>query len=262
MCTDLHVDMIWIKSPNFQILCVISYCSEIYMYLLCWTCSRWDVWDPYTCDSAASACTCICTSPSAVPHGQRCTAVCLPTVKDIDKYVLLTSVLSYVYCIQLWIRPVLFCLKVIWDWFVKSWICPLSNFITQSVTWVDQKVLTLVAYLHKYKSELHQTYTKYVTTISWFVNVVRMTHYARGNMTSSFDDIMQQWPGVKNVRNCLFQAKCNHQHSCLMWPLFFSRSLWTLRIIIGTNYSLNMQFQFIYLHLQLKDNIPLRIWEK
>ena len=84
-----------------------------------------------------------------------------------------------------------------------------------------QKVLKLVAYLHKYTAELHQTYTEYVTTISWFVNVVRMTQYARGYMTSSFNDVMQQWPGVKNVRHCLFPAKCNYQHSCLIWPLFF-----------------------------------------
>ena len=34
------------------------------------------------------------------------------------------------------------------------------------VTWVDQKVLKLVAYLHKYMTELHQTYTEYATTIS------------------------------------------------------------------------------------------------
>ena len=88
-------------------------------------------------------------------------------------------------------------------------------------TWVDQKVLKLVAFLHNYTTELHQTYTEYVTTISWFVNVVRMTHYARGYMTSSFDDVMQQWPGVKNVRNCLFPAKCNYQYLCLIWPLFF-----------------------------------------
>ena len=33
-------------------------------------------------------------------------------------------------------------------------------------TWVDQKVLKLVAYLHKYTTELHQIYTEYVTTIS------------------------------------------------------------------------------------------------
>ena len=88
-------------------------------------------------------------------------------------------------------------------------------------TWVDQKVLKLVAYLHKYTTELHQIYTEYVTTISWFVNVVRMTQYTRGYMTSSFDDVMQQWPGVKNVQNCLFPAKCNYQHSCLMSLLFF-----------------------------------------
>ena len=63
---------------------------------------------------------------------------------------------------------------------------------------MDQKVLKLVAYLHKYTTELHQIYTEYVTTISWLVNVVRMTQYTRGYMTSSFDDVMQQWPGVKN----------------------------------------------------------------
>ena len=42
-------------------------------------------------------------------------------------------------------------------------------------TWVDQKVLKLVAYLHKYTTELHQTHTEYVTTMSRIVNVVRMT---------------------------------------------------------------------------------------
>ena len=40
---------------------------------------------------------------------------------------------------------------------------------------VDQKVLKLVAYLLKYTMELHQTYTEYVATISWFVNIVTMT---------------------------------------------------------------------------------------
>ena len=34
-----------------------------------------------------------------------------------------------------------------------------------------QKVLKLVAYLHKYTTELHQTYTEYFTIIYWFVNV-------------------------------------------------------------------------------------------
>ena len=85
-----------------------------------------------------------------------------------------------------------------------------ANSETSLYTWVDQKVLKLVAYLHKYTTELHQTCTVYVTTISWFLNVVRMTLYARGYMTSSFDDVMHQWPGVKNVRNCLFHAICNH----------------------------------------------------
>ena len=88
-------------------------------------------------------------------------------------------------------------------------------------TWVDQKVLKQVVYLLKYTTELCQTYTEYATTISWFVSVVRMTQYARRYMTSSFDDVMQQWPGVKNVRNCLFPAKYNHQHLCFMWQLFF-----------------------------------------
>ena len=59
-------------------------------------------------------------------------------------------------------------------------------------TWVDQKVLKLLAYLHKYTTELHHIYTEYVSTISLFVNVVRMTQYTRGYMTSSFDDVMQQ----------------------------------------------------------------------
>ena len=92
-----------------------------------------------------------------------------------------------------------------------------------AITWVDQKVLKLVAYLLKYMTELYQTYTEYATTISWFGSVVRMTQYARGYMTSSFDDVMQQWPGVKNVRNCLFPAKCNHQHLCFIWQFFFFR---------------------------------------
>ena len=38
-------------------------------------------------------------------------------------------------------------------------------------TWVDQKLLKLVAYLLKYTTELYQTYTEYATTISSFVSV-------------------------------------------------------------------------------------------
>ena len=105
-----------------------------------------------------------------------------------------------------------------------KWYCNLLfisyPFRTQ-YTWVDQKVLKLVAYLLKYTTELYQTHTEYATTISWFVSVVRMTQYAQRYVTSSFDDVMQPWPGVKNVRNCLFPVKCNHQHLCFMWQLFF-----------------------------------------
>ena len=36
----------------------------------------------------------------------------------------------------------------------------------KTYTWVDQKVLKLVAYLLKYTTELYQTYTEYATTIS------------------------------------------------------------------------------------------------
>ena len=72
-------------------------------------------------------------------------------------------------------------------------------------TRVDQKVLKLVTYLLKYTSELYQTYTEFATTISWFISVVRMTHYARRYMTSSFDDVMQQWPGVKTSEIIFFQ---------------------------------------------------------
>ena len=86
---------------------------------------------------------------------------------------------------------------------------------------VDQKVLKLVAYLLKYTMELYQTYTGYASTISWFVSVVRMMQYARRYITSSFDDVMQQWPGVKNVQNCLVPAKCNQQHLCFMWQSFY-----------------------------------------
>ena len=72
-------------------------------------------------------------------------------------------------------------------------------------TWVDQKVLKLVAYLLKYTTELYQTYTKYATTISWFGSVFRMTQYARRYMMSSFDDVMHQWPGVKTSENAFSQ---------------------------------------------------------
>ena len=105
----------------------------------------------------------------------------------------------------------------------EKWLCIIHFVIRHACTWVDQKALKLVAYLLKYTSELYQTYTVFATTISWFISVVRMTHYARRYMTSSFDDVMQQWPGVKNVRNCLFPAKCYHQHLCFTWQLFFSR---------------------------------------
>ena len=57
--------------------------------------------------------------------------------------------------------------------------------------WMDQKFLKLVAYLLKYTTEFHKTYTEYATSISWFVSVVRMMQYARRYMTSSFDDVMQ-----------------------------------------------------------------------
>ena len=42
-------------------------------------------------------------------------------------------------------------------------------------TLVDKKVLKLAAYLLKYTTELHQTSTDYVVTISLFVNGVTMT---------------------------------------------------------------------------------------
>ena len=77
-----------------------------------------------------------------------------------------------------------------------------GSLLTFINTWIDQKVLKLhvVAYLLKYTTELYQTYTEYATTISWFVSVVRMTQCARRYMTSSFDVVMQQWPGVKKKK--------------------------------------------------------------
>ena len=33
------------------------------------------------------------------------------------------------YCIQLWIRPVLFSPYRTWDWFAQSWIRPPANFL-------------------------------------------------------------------------------------------------------------------------------------
>ena len=65
------------------------------------------------------------------------------------------------------------------------------------ITWMDKKVLKLVAYLHKYMTELHQSYTEHAITIIWFVNIIRMTQYAKEYMSSSFDGVLQQWPGVK-----------------------------------------------------------------
>ena len=128
---------------------------------------------------------------------------------------------------------------------------------------MDQKVLKLVPYLRKYMTELHQTYTENVTTISWFINVVRMTQYAQGYMTSSFNDVMQQWPGVKKKRPKLsFPSEVQSPTFMFNMTVFFSRLLWTWRSIIRTNYSLNMQFTFFNFHLQLKDSLSLRIWDK
>ena len=89
--------------------------------------------------------------------------------------------------------------SILWKWHVGY-----NEYVI--ITWLDQKVLKQVPCLLKYTTEIHTSYTEYVTTISWLIDVVRMTQYNRRYMTSSFDDVIQQWPGVKNVRNCLFPA--------------------------------------------------------
>ena len=68
----------------------------------------------------------------------------------------------------------------------------------QTITWVDQKVLKLLAYIFEFTKELYKTYTEYKVNISKFCNDVWMSQYARINMMSSFDDVMQLWPGQKN----------------------------------------------------------------
>ena len=88
-------------------------------------------------------------------------------------------------------------------------------------TLVDQKVLKLLAYLFEYTTELYKTYTEYKANISYFWNDVWMTQYARRNVTSSFEDVMQQWPGQKNDGNFSFQAKNNDQYLCVVWRILF-----------------------------------------
>ena len=88
------------------------------------------------------------------------------------------------------------------------------------ITWVDQKVLKLLAYLFEYTMELYKTYRKYKANISHFCNEVWMTQYARINVTSSFDDVMQQLPGQKNDENFSFKAKKKDQH--VLWMALFS----------------------------------------
>ena len=74
---------------------------------------------------------------------------------------------------------------------------------------MDQKVLKLLAYLYEYTMELYQTYTEYKANISELCDDVWMSQDARINMMSSFDDIMQQWPGQKNDENFPSQAMNN-----------------------------------------------------
>ena len=110
----------------------------------------------------------------------------------------------------------------------------------ESLTWMDQKVLKLGAYLHKYTTELHQTYTVYVTTISWFVNVVRMMQYDRGYMTSAFDDVMHQWPGVENRPKLSFPSDMQSPTFISNVAVISSRLVWIWRSIKGTKYILNL----------------------
>ena len=129
-------------------------------------------------------------------------------------------------------------------------------------TWVDQKVLKLVAYLHKYTTELHQTYTEYVTTIFWFGNVCQ-----NDTVRSGVHDVIVWWRHATVTRSkkrpkLSFSSEVQLSTFMFNVAVIFSRLLWTWRSIIGTNYYLNMQLQFFYLHLELKDSLSLKIWEK
>ena len=119
---------------------------------------------------------------------------------------------------DLW-APILSTSLVTGNWTLDKICISLINIYT----WVDQKVLKLIAYLLKYTTELYQTYTEYATTISWFVSVVRMTQYDRRYMTSSFDDVMQQWPGVKKSPKLCFPSEVQSPTFMFHVAVIFSR---------------------------------------
>ena len=48
-----------------------------------------------------------------------------------------------------------------------------------------------------------------------------MSQYAKINVMSLFDDVMQQWPGEKNDWNFPFQAKNNDQHLSVISRVLF-----------------------------------------
>ena len=109
-------------------------------------------------------------------------------------------------------------------------------------TWVDQKVLKLLAYLLEYTMEVFKSYTEYKVNISWFRSDVWMSQYAKINVTSSFDDVMQQWPGPKKWRKFFFPSKEQWPTlMCRLESIVFRLKRFWLSIIETTN-SLDMQF--------------------
>ena len=87
--------------------------------------------------------------------------------------------------------------------------------------WVDQKVLKLLALVFEYTTELYKTYTEYKANISRFCSDVLMTQYTRRNMTTLFDDAMQQWPGEKNDEHFAYQASYNDKYLFIVKRVLF-----------------------------------------
>ena len=76
-----------------------------------------------------------------------------------------------------------------------------------------------------------------------------MRQYARRNMTSSIDDIMQQWPGEKMTEIFLAnRGTITNNYVSFGEYCFISKRTWLS--ITGTNISLNRQFRFLYARLQ------------